>query len=92
MTLPTTRRQALAEGSPRYFTGEPCVHGHCGPRYTSIHRCVECYRINSKNEYEADRQKAKDAAVRWREANPERFRDQQRRYQDKKLAERQQAE
>lgn len=92
MTLPTTRDEALAEGSMKFFTGEPCVQGHLSVRYTAIGRCVECYKGYMKRAYEADKQKVKDAAVRWREANPERFREQQKRYHDKKRSERQQAE
>lgn len=40
--LPTTRTEALANGSTYYFTGEKCIHGHRAPRYTSTRRCVAC--------------------------------------------------
>jgi hypothetical protein len=40
--LPTTRNEALGNGSTYYFTGEKCIHGHRAPRYTSTRRCVQC--------------------------------------------------
>lgn len=28
--------------TPRYFTGEPCKHGHVSERYVHSRKCVEC--------------------------------------------------
>ena len=37
-----SREQAKAEGLKRYFTGEPCFHGHIAPRAVSTKICVVC--------------------------------------------------
>ena len=39
--LPRTRTEAKRTGAKKYFTGEPCVHGHVAPRYTKG-VCVVC--------------------------------------------------
>lgn len=38
----STRKAALAAGSPTYFTGNPCKHGHISYRYTQSGGCREC--------------------------------------------------
>lgn len=37
-----TRKQAVKEGKPKYYTGFPCKHGHISERYTSTYVCQEC--------------------------------------------------
>lgn len=39
--LPRTRAEAKRVGARKYFTGEPCTHGHVAPRYTKG-QCVVC--------------------------------------------------
>jgi group I intron endonuclease len=39
--LPRTRTEAKRMGAKKYFTGEPCTHGHVAPRYTKG-QCVVC--------------------------------------------------
>jgi group I intron endonuclease len=39
--LPRTRTEAKRIGAKKYFTGEPCTHGHVAPRYTKG-QCVVC--------------------------------------------------
>ena len=39
--LPRTRTEAKRTGAKKYFTGEPCSHGHVAPRYTKG-VCVVC--------------------------------------------------
>lgn len=53
-----TRKQALAAGLKRYFTGRPCPHGHVAMRRISG-ACCECHRLDK---------------LAWRKANPERVR------------------
>lgn len=43
-----SRANAKELGLRRYFTGEPCRHGHLSERYVACGRCVECDRIASK--------------------------------------------
>jgi hypothetical protein len=40
-----TRKQALALGLKRYFTGKPCCRGHIVERLVSAGTCVECRRL-----------------------------------------------
>lgn len=40
--LPTSRSEAIDKKSTRYFTGEPCKHGHVSDRVTSTGGCCEC--------------------------------------------------
>src|ERR1035437_4914004 len=39
--MATSRQEAKANGLARYFTGQPCPHGHIAERYTSG-SCAEC--------------------------------------------------
>lgn len=39
--LPRTRTEAKAQGARKYFTGEPCSHGHISARYVKG-MCVAC--------------------------------------------------
>jgi hypothetical protein len=39
-----TRAEAKALGLKRYFTGEPCKHGHVCERLVHKWECLECYR------------------------------------------------
>lgn len=62
MDLPKTRAEAIARGLTRYFTGEPCKHGHVAERNAIDGQCRECSRnkraelaINLKKNRAADR-------------------------------------
>ncbi len=46
--LPTSRKDARARGSNRFFTGTPCIQGHIAPRYTSTTNCVECQAAHAR--------------------------------------------
>jgi hypothetical protein len=37
-----SRREAHAQGLKRFYTGEPCKHGHRCERFTSSGGCIEC--------------------------------------------------
>ena len=50
------RKEAKALGLPRYFTGQPCKHGHIAERSTSGGGCFDC-----RNQYQREnRQYFKD--------------------------------
>jgi hypothetical protein len=66
-----TRADALAFGLKRYFTGEPCPHGHVVERRVSDFSCLECCRL-------------KDRSSKERERRREYMRDHQRRYRRKR--------
>jgi len=52
----TTRKEALAGGYSRYFTGVACVQGHVADRRAKTGECIACRA---------------DFLVRWRKKNPE---------------------
>jgi hypothetical protein len=66
-----TRKEAIAQGLSRYFTGLPCKHGHVATRRASTGYCDECFQIK----YEANRQdkeylrKERERDRRWKRAN-----------------------
>lgn len=45
-----TRKEALAQGLPRYRTGRPCKRGHVADRLTSNLTCVECDKEKRKSD------------------------------------------
>lgn len=44
MDIPSTRAEAIAQGSIHYFTGVPCKHSHVDVRHTSSMACKTCNR------------------------------------------------
>lgn len=81
-----SRKEALAKGLPRYFTGKPCRNGHIAERKTNKAECIQCklesrrrlYAANPKKIYAqnyASRKRHWDAAVeyekRYHAANPD---------------------
>ncbi len=81
--------EAKAAGLKRYFTGEPCKHGHVCERYTKSGICVECsaqnrrqwgrehpdkVRAGLREWYWSDPERARAASRAWGVANPERKR------------------
>lgn len=57
-TIP--RQDARVRGLRRYFTGDPCKHGHIAERTTHGGSCVKCNVVNSAK-----------SVVKWAAANPE---------------------
>lgn len=43
-----TRKDALARGLTRYFTGKPCERGHVVERLASASNCTECVRLRDQ--------------------------------------------
>ena len=46
-TLLCSRAEAKELGLKRYFTGNPCKHGHVAERYASTGQCVECMSLRA---------------------------------------------
>lgn len=67
-TTVISREEAKAAGLKRYFTGEPCRHGHLCERYL-WGACVECYRLHDSKPNRKDYHRSTDRA--WRKSNPE---------------------
>ena len=80
------RDKARALGLTRFFTGEPCKHGHVVERYVSSGGCVECVRGHKREWRTADLEKVREGererARRYRAADPERARENWRRWRD----------
>lgn len=49
-----SRTAARAAGLLRYFTGEPCKHGHVAERFVGNRQCVECGRADNHRFYAAN--------------------------------------
>lgn len=75
------RAEAVELGLKKYFTGEPCKHGHISERYTGARICVACIaaydseptrrqqKINQQREYARTPQRIE--AQRKRQTSPE---------------------
>jgi hypothetical protein len=78
------RDAASALGLKRFFTGEPCKHGHVAERIVSSHGCTECDRARALKSRAANLEKARERdrerARKHRAADPERAREKGRRW------------
>lgn len=43
-----SRTEAARMGFKRYFSGEPCTHGHIAEYFVSSGNCVECQKLRAK--------------------------------------------
>ncbi|HCJ30866.1 MAG TPA: hypothetical protein DHV63_16610 [Pseudomonas sp.] len=59
------RSDAKSAGLKRYFTGEPCIHGHLSERLVSTRQCIACKRAD------ADRLKESGYFIDYRSAHRE---------------------
>lgn len=66
-----TRRQAVATGAKRYFTGKPCVHGHVSERRTSDRQCLACCRIKDRTRWWVDHDRKLAQRREWYRENRE---------------------
>jgi len=95
-----TIQEAKELGLKRYFTGEPCTHGHVSERLVSCNGCLECnaernrkWREENKERfaeikrksYEKNKDKEIERARKYREKNKEKIAEKRRkRYQQNK--------
>lgn len=68
-----SRRQAIAFGFKRYYTGKPCKYGHISERYVASFQCYEC---SQQDEYKV---RKRAITKEWVKANPERAAENDRR-------------
>jgi hypothetical protein len=75
-----SRDQAKALGLKRYFTGEPCRHGHIAERYVSSGNgnCLECGRARSAKWIAANPERVREIKRKHRAANLEKVREKDR--------------
>lgn len=73
-----SRADAKAQGLKRYFTGNPCPHGHVAERIVSESKCVVCLSkaatIRARRWALNNPEKRKQTTQRWRKENPEVYR------------------
>ena len=74
------RDEARALGLKRFFTGEPCKHGHVAERDVNNRECMECSRERTRRRRAADPEGYREYGRKWRAANPEKPREYQRRW------------
>lgn len=67
-----TRTEAKQRELKRYFTGEPCKHGHVSERKVSDRMCCECSRLSVRAWDAANPERRYEVTDIWRKANPER--------------------
>lgn len=90
-----TRAEAKALGLERYWTGQPCKHGHLSERYVKNFACCECNLKTCRDRYRANRDAELAISKAWyarhreavlvakkaeREADPEAHRAKRRAY------------
>jgi hypothetical protein len=68
------RKDALALGLKRYFTGKPCKNGHMAERYVRNSACLGCQQVHYRSWCMANREKKLDYCRKWYEVNQEQAR------------------
>src|SRR5260221_600699 len=64
-----SRKKALELGLKRYFTGQPCPHGHIEERHVASYSCITC-QTNLHNKWQRENHdECKRRKRLWRAAN-----------------------
>ena len=82
-----SRAEAKALGLKRFFTGEPCKHGHIADRNVRSGHCLECGRARSAKWNAANRELVNERRLTSRAANPEEVKEKNREAARKRYAE-----
>jgi hypothetical protein len=67
-----SREEASFQLLKRYFTGDPCKHGHVCERYVASDACLECQRI-AKSRWLAKHPKLKKSKTPKKPKKPRRY-------------------
>lgn len=78
-----SRKEALEQGLPRFFTGEPCSRGHIAERRTLKNDCLECRNIDSKKHNNDNKERILERKKIYRENNVEKIRQEKRIYYER---------
>lgn len=99
-SIPKTRKEALAGGYKRYYTGVACVHGHIADRRALTGECLVCrsehlvkwrkknpakVKQHNATQYKNHTQKIKDHVKKWGKNNPTKILVNTREQQTKRL-------
>lgn len=60
-----SRKEAIARGLNKYFTGKPCINGHVSERYVRGYQCIKCYQEIKKDYYESTKEVRNAYHVVW---------------------------
>lgn len=60
------KREAVAQGLTRYFTGAPCTHGHISERSVSNGTCLACHNMRKKQHYVENKSHFSEYRKQWR--------------------------
>lgn len=86
-----SRAEAAEGGLTRYFTGQPCKHGHICPRYTRSKICVDCAAANRAQWGAANPESVRQGFRRWYDNNPHKWKEGARKWREKNREHKRQA-
>ena len=75
-----TRKEAIAHGLKRYFTGKPCKHGHVADRYSSTGHCECCAKDGASSRYQSNMASLREASRVYRKENKDKLSNYHKRY------------
>ena len=61
IALPSSRAEAIAVGSKKYFSPKPCPRGHISPRWVNA-GCCECSYVSCRKWQIEDKQRANESS------------------------------
>jgi len=64
-----SRKDAIEQGLPHYFTGKPCRNGHTDERFTRSSNCLECERQRYRSWYDKNKEAGCESAKAWQREN-----------------------
>ena len=76
-----SRKEAIALGLKKYFTGKPCINGHIAERTVNA-SCIECLRKNRKTYRENNRDKVLESCKKYREENRDKVLEGKKKYRE----------
>jgi 5-methylcytosine-specific restriction endonuclease McrA len=76
------RKSAKEAGLKKFYTAEPCKHGHQSERYTSSGKCVACEKLICQKFRNANKEKIAKANKEWRLANKDHVKKSRVRYRE----------
>lgn len=79
------RSEAIKLNLPKYTTDKPCKNGHHAPRYTKTAICTACHSIRLKDWDRNNPGRRQELARKWAIQNPERVRQLQEKYRDRRM-------
>jgi 5-methylcytosine-specific restriction endonuclease McrA len=81
-----SRDEARERGLKRFFTGEPCKHGHIAERYVSNRHCAACADAQGSKWWKENPEKMRVKNARFRANNPDYAMEWNRNHRDVECA------